>query len=104
MIATRGLFKRYRRVTALREATITVPGGRISALIGPNGAGKTTLLRLLAGLAMPTSGQVAVLDGTPSGSAGTASPDPQPSRAFAAVPSANPPRGTPTATLCAPTA
>ncbi len=65
VIETRGLSKRYRRVTALREATISVPEGRISALIGPNGAGKTTLLRLLAGLATPTSGEMAVLGGSP---------------------------------------
>jgi ABC-2 type transport system ATP-binding protein len=65
VIQTRGLAKRYRRVTALGDCTITVPEGGISALIGPNGAGKTTLLRLLAGLAKPTSGEMAVLDGTP---------------------------------------
>ena len=65
VIQTRGLSKRYRRVTALSDCTITVPEGRISALIGPNGAGKTTLLRLLAGLAKPTAGEVAVLGGTP---------------------------------------
>ncbi len=65
VIRTRGLSKRYRKVIALSDATITVPEGRISALIGPNGAGKTTLLRLLAGLAKPTGGEVAVLGGTP---------------------------------------
>jgi ABC-2 type transport system ATP-binding protein len=64
-IETRRLSKRYRKVTALADCTITVPEGRISALIGPNGAGKTTLLRLLAGLATPTAGEVAVLGGTP---------------------------------------
>jgi ABC-2 type transport system ATP-binding protein len=47
-IATTGLTKRYGKVTALADCTITVPEGRISALIEPNGAGKTTLLRLLA--------------------------------------------------------
>ncbi|HZD71496.1 MAG TPA: ABC transporter ATP-binding protein [Actinomycetes bacterium] len=66
VIQSRGLSKRYRKVTALSEATITVPEGRISALIGPNGAGKTTLLRLLAGLARPTGGEVAVLGSPPS--------------------------------------
>jgi len=66
VIQTRGLSKRYRKVTALSEATITVPEGRISALIGPNGAGKTTLLRLLAGLARPTGGEVTVLGSPPS--------------------------------------
>jgi ABC-type multidrug transport system ATPase subunit len=57
--------QRYRKVTALTDCTITVPEGRISALIGPNGAGKTTLLRVLAGLAKPSVGDVAVLGGTP---------------------------------------
>ncbi len=65
-IQTHGLSKRYRRVTALSDASIAVPEGRISALIGPNGAGKTTLLRLLAGLARPTGGEVAVLGSHPS--------------------------------------
>ncbi|HTZ22482.1 MAG TPA: ABC transporter ATP-binding protein [Streptosporangiaceae bacterium] len=64
-IETSGLTKRYRRVTALSDCTISVPEGRISALVGPNGAGKTTLLRLLTGLAAPTAGEAAVLGGTP---------------------------------------
>jgi ABC-2 type transport system ATP-binding protein len=64
-IQTRGLTKRYRRVTALSDCSVTVPEGRISALLGPNGAGKTTLLRLLTGLARPTAGEMAVLGGTP---------------------------------------
>ena len=65
VIQTSGLAKRYRRVTALSDCTVTVPEGRISALIGPNGAGKTTLLRLLAGLAKPTAGEMSVLGGPP---------------------------------------
>ena len=65
VIETSALTKRYRRVTALSDCTISVPEGRISALVGPNGAGKTTLLRLLAGLAAPTAGQAAVLGGPP---------------------------------------
>ena len=63
-IDTRALSKRYGKVTALTDCTVSVPEGRISALIGPNSAGKTTLLRLLAGLARPTAGQVTV-NGTP---------------------------------------
>ena len=69
-IQTSGLTKRYGKVTALNDCTITVPEGRISALIGPNGAGKTTLLRLLAGLARPTAGQVTVNGGTPAPGSG----------------------------------
>jgi ABC-2 type transport system ATP-binding protein len=65
VIETSGLTKRYRRVTALSECTVSVPQGRISALVGSNGAGKTTLLRLLAGLAAPTAGRAVVLGGEP---------------------------------------
>ncbi len=42
-IETSGLTKRYRRVTALDNCTVSVPEGRISALVGPNGAGKPNL-------------------------------------------------------------
>jgi ABC-2 type transport system ATP-binding protein len=65
LIETSGLTKRYRRITALSDCTISVPEGRISALVGPNGAGKTTLLRLLTGLAAPTAGRAVVLGGSP---------------------------------------
>jgi ABC-2 type transport system ATP-binding protein len=64
-VETHELSKRYRRRSALTGCTVTVPEGRVSALVGPNGAGKTTLLRILAGLASPTSGTAAVLDGAP---------------------------------------
>jgi ABC-2 type transport system ATP-binding protein len=64
-IKTQQLSKRYRRVSALTECTVTVPEGRVCALVGPNGAGKTTLLRMLAGLTRPTGGTACVLDGVP---------------------------------------
>jgi ABC-2 type transport system ATP-binding protein len=64
-IRTSGLSKHYRKVSALTDCTITVPEGRITALIGPNGAGKTTLLHLLAGLAIPTAGEMIVNGSTP---------------------------------------
>ncbi len=64
-VETTALEKRYGAVTALRECTISVPLGAVSALVGPNGAGKTTLLRLLAGLARPTGGDARVLGRAP---------------------------------------
>jgi ABC-2 type transport system ATP-binding protein len=64
-IETHELSKRYRRVSALTDCTVTVPEGRVSALVGPNGAGKTTLLRMLAGMVSPADGTVSVLGGAP---------------------------------------
>lgn len=50
---------------ALRNLNKTFAAGTITMLLGENGAGKSTLLRLLAGLAAPTFGTLAVLGATP---------------------------------------
>ena len=65
-VETVGLGKSYGSVWALRDCTVSVPAGRVSALVGPNGAGKTTLLKVLAGLSAPTAGEAAVLGVQPS--------------------------------------
>ncbi len=46
------------RVVALDSVGIEISKGEIVAIFGPSGSGKTTLLNLLAGLDVPTSGQV----------------------------------------------
>ncbi|OAQ54273.1 hypothetical protein HTG_01675 [Natrinema mahii] len=48
----------YGDVTILRDVSVPVRSGAVTALIGPNGTGKTTLLRTLAGLQEPTGGSV----------------------------------------------
>ncbi|HTA07343.1 MAG TPA: ABC transporter ATP-binding protein, partial [Streptosporangiaceae bacterium] len=53
---------------ALRECTLAVPAGHVTALLGPNGAGKTTLLNIAVGLTAPSAGAVTVLGGQPPGS------------------------------------
>ena len=63
-----GLGKRYGRTWALRECSVAIPAGVVTALIGPNGAGKTTLLNLTVGLVAPSAGKVTVLDGLSAGS------------------------------------
>ena len=68
MIEASGLGKCYGASWALRDCTLSLPGGRVIALVGPNGAGKTTFLSLVMGLAAPTAGTVTV-DGTPAGHA-----------------------------------
>jgi heme exporter protein A len=60
MIRGRGVEKRYGRKRVLRGIDISVPRGGFAVVTGPNGSGKTTLLRLLAGLALPTRGDLLV--------------------------------------------
>lgn len=51
---------RRRRVTALKDVSLSIPEGSLYTIIGPSGCGKSTLLRVMAGLETPTSGQVSV--------------------------------------------
>ena len=60
MIRGRGVEKRYGRKRVLRGIDISVPRGGFAVVTGPNGSGKTTLLRLLAGLALPSRGDLLV--------------------------------------------
>lgn len=61
IIETHELTKRYRRTVAVRELSVAIPAGGITALLGPNGAGKSTLLKLCIGFERPTSGHLSVL-------------------------------------------
>ncbi len=51
---------RHRGATreALRQVTLELQTGRVTAIVGPNGAGKSTLVQLLLGLARPSAGHV----------------------------------------------
>ncbi|WP_158818232.1 ABC transporter ATP-binding protein [Methylocapsa sp. S129] len=51
----------YGKAEAVRDVSLSVPGGRIVTVIGPNGAGKTTLLMAAMGL-LPFSGRM-IFDG-----------------------------------------
>jgi len=55
--------KRYPDGTlAVREFSLTIPGGEFAILVGPSGCGKTTVLRMLAGLEAITEGRL-LIDG-----------------------------------------
>jgi ABC-2 type transport system ATP-binding protein len=57
-IETRGLTRKYGKLTAVDDLNLQVATGALYGLIGPNGAGKTTSLRMLAGLLEPSSGEI----------------------------------------------
>jgi len=69
-----GLGRRYGSQWALRDCTLEIPRGSVTALVGPNGAGKTTLLRLAVGLTRPSAGSVRVLGLDPHDDAAEALP------------------------------
>src|SRR3954449_1372557 len=54
--------KRYGENPALRDVSVAIPEGSLTALLGPSGSGKSTLLRVIAGLEEPDAGQVLIGD------------------------------------------
>ncbi|MEM8871321.1 MAG: ABC transporter ATP-binding protein [Pseudomonadota bacterium] len=61
-IVVRNLRKEFGDFTAVRESSFTIGDGEFFMLLGPSGCGKTTTLRMIAGLELPTSGEI-YLDG-----------------------------------------
>ena len=60
MIDIQHLTKNYGDFTAVNDLSLSVSRGEIFGFLGPNGAGKTTTIRIIAGLSLPTSGDVHV--------------------------------------------
>jgi iron(III) transport system ATP-binding protein len=59
----RSVSRHYGRFAALSDVSLHIATGDRLAIIGPSGCGKSTVLRLLAGIDVPTQGQV-LLDGS----------------------------------------
>ena len=60
LIEADGLSKKFGKVPALTELTLTLPAGKPVAILGPNGAGKTTFIRMVATLIRPDRGTLRV--------------------------------------------
>ncbi|MCP2241830.1 ABC transporter ATP-binding protein [Lentzea aerocolonigenes] len=59
-LALTDVSKEYGRKLALDGVNLTVTPGEFLCVVGASGSGKSTLLSLVAGLAMPTAGQITV--------------------------------------------
>ena len=54
--------KRFGKMVAVDNVSLSIEEGEFFALLGPSGCGKTTLLRMLAGFETPTEGRI-LIDG-----------------------------------------
>ncbi len=57
-IEIRNLRKEFGDFTAVQSSTFKIEDGEFFMLLGPSGCGKTTTLRMIAGLELPTSGEI----------------------------------------------
>jgi ABC-type multidrug transport system ATPase subunit len=60
VIQARGLGRRFGEKRVLDSVDLDLARGGFLLVTGPNGSGKTTLLRLIAGLLVPTAGELRV--------------------------------------------
>jgi ribose transport system ATP-binding protein len=64
VLSVRGLVRDYPGVRALDGVDLDVGAGQVHCVVGQNGAGKSTLIKCVAGLVVPTAGEVR-LEGVP---------------------------------------
>jgi ABC-2 type transport system ATP-binding protein len=65
VVTVQHLVKRYGRLLAVNDITLSIQEGEIFGIIGPNGAGKTTLVECISGLRVPDSGSISVCGFSP---------------------------------------
>ena len=74
LLELRGVRRRYKQgdsvIDVLRNASLSIRGGEMTALVGPSGSGKSTLLNIAGLLERPSEGEVLV-DGTPTSALGS---------------------------------
>jgi phosphonate transport system ATP-binding protein len=58
MLVIEGLTRRFGRVNAVDDLSLSVPAGQMVGIIGRSGAGKSTLLRMINRLQEPSSGSI----------------------------------------------
>ena len=59
-IEVNSVFKRFGSFTAVNGVSVNIADGEFFVMLGPSGCGKTTTLRMIAGLELPTEGQILI--------------------------------------------
>ena len=60
IVTISGLCRRYGKLLAVDDLSLSIRRGEIFGLLGPNGAGKTTTINMLCGLLEPSAGSIAI--------------------------------------------
>jgi ABC-2 type transport system ATP-binding protein len=60
LIQIENVTKRYGKLVAVNDLSISIPASQIYGLVGANGAGKSTLIRMIVGISQPDAGQITV--------------------------------------------
>ncbi len=60
LLTAQHLQKKFGKLTAVDDITLSVQAGECLALLGPNGAGKTTTVEMLEGLQTPDAGEIRI--------------------------------------------
>jgi len=58
MLTLRNVSKRYSGFLAVNDVSFSAAPGAITGYLGPNGSGKSTTMKMIAGLIVPTNGEV----------------------------------------------
>ncbi len=57
--------RRYGKLTAVRDLSLSIDAGQMVGLVGPSGSGKTTIVRMLCGILAPTEGTIRIFGQDP---------------------------------------
>ncbi|MCS0494640.1 ABC transporter ATP-binding protein [Ancylobacter mangrovi] len=60
LVEVKQITKKFGAYSAISNVSLTAQDGKFLILLGPSGCGKTTLLRMIAGLELPTYGDIVI--------------------------------------------